>query len=212
MCTGRVDLAFILRAFSNGADGVFIGGCWPGECHYVTEGNYDALFNMHLCRKLLKQIGVAPERLRLEWISASEGTRYAEIMNDFGRRLKELGPLGEGEGMDEGTLSLKLEAVTKLVPYTKLVERERMRVRFAKEEEYNAYFASAGFNRLFDELVVEKLSVSQILLLLRDNPLTTAEIGAALDMAPSDVSKHLKNSTRRGLVRYDEGLKRYALA
>ncbi|MBK5102493.1 MAG: hydrogenase iron-sulfur subunit, partial [Desulfobacteraceae bacterium] len=47
MCTGRIDLSFVLRAFSNGADGVFIGGCWLGECHYVTEGNYDALFNMH---------------------------------------------------------------------------------------------------------------------------------------------------------------------
>ncbi len=53
MCTGRVDPAFILRAFSNGKDGVFIGGCWPGECHYITEGNYLALSMMHLCRKLL---------------------------------------------------------------------------------------------------------------------------------------------------------------
>ena len=54
MCTGRVDLEFVLRALSKGADGVFIGGCWLGECHYVTEGNYDALFNMHFGRKLLK--------------------------------------------------------------------------------------------------------------------------------------------------------------
>ena len=54
MCTGRVDLAFVLRAFQRGADGVIIGGCWPGECHYVTEGNYDALGNMYLCKKLTK--------------------------------------------------------------------------------------------------------------------------------------------------------------
>ena len=60
MCTGRVDLAFVLRAFQKGADGVIIGGCWPGECHYVTEGNYDALGNMHLCKKLLEHIGVEP--------------------------------------------------------------------------------------------------------------------------------------------------------
>ena len=212
MCTGRVDLAFILRAFSNGADGVFIGGCWPGECHYVTEGNYDALFNMHLCRKLLQQIGVNPERLRLEWVSASEGTRYAEVMNDFGRKLKEMGPLGEGEGIDESTLSLKLEAVSKLVPYTKLVERERMRVRFGKEEEYNEYFASKDFNRLFDELLVDKLAISQILLLLREKPQTSVEISQALGFIPSEVSRHLKSSARHGLVRFDEELKRYALA
>ena len=70
MCTGRVDLAFIIRAFLNGADGVLVAGCWPGECHYVTEGNYDALGNMYLGKKLLKHIGVNSERLRLEWIAA----------------------------------------------------------------------------------------------------------------------------------------------
>ena len=71
MCTGRVDLAFVLRALLKGADGVIIGGCWPGECHYVTEGNYDALGNMHLSKKLLQLIGLNPDRLRLEWIAAS---------------------------------------------------------------------------------------------------------------------------------------------
>ena len=64
MCTGRVDLAFILRAFSNGADGVFIGGCWPGECHYVTEGNYHALSMMHLARKLLEQHRGEPREVK----------------------------------------------------------------------------------------------------------------------------------------------------
>src|SRR5665647_1724546 len=86
MCSGRVDMAFVLRAFANGADGVFIGGCWLGECHYVTEGNYDALSMMHLSRKVLEQVGINPERLRLEWISGSEGMRYAEVMNDFGKK------------------------------------------------------------------------------------------------------------------------------
>jgi coenzyme F420-reducing hydrogenase delta subunit len=211
MCTGRVDIAFVLRAFAKGADGVFIGGCWPGECHYVTEGNYDVLKNVHLCKKLLEQIGVNPDRLRLEWISASEGMRYAEVMNDFGRKLKELGPLGEGEGIEESTLQLKLESATKLVPYVKLVERERLRERFATEEEYTRFFASEELKKLFNDLVVDKLEVSQILLLLRNNPLTTAEIGSALNLTATDVAKHLKSTSRRGLVKYDEGLKRYAL-
>jgi len=90
MCTGRVDLAFVLRAFQKGADGVIIGGCWPGECHYVTEGNYDALGNMYMCKKLMQHVGVDPGRLRLEWISAAEGTRFAEIMSDFTGQLNEL--------------------------------------------------------------------------------------------------------------------------
>ena len=134
MCTGRVDLEFVLRALSKGADGIFIGGCWLGECHYVTEGNYDALFNMHLGRKLLERIGINPKRLRLEWISASEGTRYAEVMNDFGKQLKELGPLGESEGLNAETLKLNLAALTKLLDNNKLEERERQRVRIEKQE------------------------------------------------------------------------------
>jgi len=109
MCSGRVDPAFILRAFSNGMDGVFVGGCWLGECHYVTEGNYSALSVMHICKKLLEQIGVNPERLRLEWVSASEGIRFTEVITDFTKKLKELGPLGIGEGIDENGLKLKLK-------------------------------------------------------------------------------------------------------
>ncbi len=212
MCTGRVDLAFILRAFSKGADGVFIGGCWLGECHYVTEGNYDALFNMHLGRKLLERIGINPKRLRLEWIAASEGTRYAEVMNDFGRQLKALGPLGKEEGLDPETLKLNLQALTKLLPYTKLVERERLRMRFDKQEMYDAYFASAEFNRLFEELIVDKLAISRIMLLLRGNPLSARDIAEKLALDASAVSRHLSNSSRLGLIRFDEQEKRFALA
>jgi coenzyme F420-reducing hydrogenase delta subunit len=212
MCTGRVDLEFVLRALSKGADGVFIGGCWLGECHYVTEGNYDALFNMHFGRKLLERIGINPKRLRLEWISASEGTRYAEVMNDFGKQLKALGPLGESEGLDAETLKLNLMAVTKLLPYAKLVERERLRVKFDKQEQYDEYFASDEFNRLFEELIVDKLAISRIMLLLRDNPLSARDIAETLGIEANEVSKHLSHSSRLGLVSFDDGKKCFALA
>jgi len=212
MCTGRVDLEFVLRALSKGADGVFIGGCWLGECHYVTEGNYDALFNMHFGRKLLERIGINPKRLRLEWISASEGTRHAEVMNDFGKQLKEMGPLGESEGLDAETLKLNLMAVTRLLPYAKLVERERLRVRFDKQEQYDEYFASDEFNRLFEELIVDKLAISRIMLLLRDNPLSARDIADVLGIKANEVSRHLSNSSRLGLVSFDDAEKRFALA
>jgi F420-non-reducing hydrogenase iron-sulfur subunit len=212
MCTGRVDLEFVLRALSKGADGVFIGGCWLGECHYVTEGNYDALFNMHFGRKLLERIGINPKRLRLEWISASEGTRYAEVMNDFGKQLKEMGPLGESEGLVAETLKLNLMAVTRLLPYAKLVERERLRVRFDKQEQYDEYFASDEFNRLFEELIVDKLAISRIILLLRDNPLSARDIADVLGIKANEVSRHLSNSSRLGLVSFDDAEKRFAVA
>ena len=196
MCSGRVDPAFILRAFLNGIDGVFIGGCWLGECHYITEGNYDALSMVYICKKLLEHIGLNPERLRLEWVSAGEGIRFANIMNEFVPGIEKLGPLGKGEGLDEHELKFKLEAVTKLIPYIKLVERERLRVPVRTEEEYHKFFTSDEFNRLFNELIVDKLAISQIMALLRERPLSAGEISEILGLSLSEVSRHLNVSAR----------------
>jgi coenzyme F420-reducing hydrogenase delta subunit len=212
MCTGRVDLAFVLRAFQKGADGVIIGGCWPGECHYVTEGNYDALANMHLCRKLLCHIELDPERLRLEWISAAEGSRFAEVMSDFAGTLRDLGPLGREGELDDSVVQFRLRALSQLVPYLKLVEREKLRVPTRSEEAYNEFYASDEVNRIFDDVIVEKMAISQILLALDEKPLSTAEISEVVGLNASEVSKHMNSSSRRGLVRFDLEKKRYALA
>lgn len=204
MCTGRVDLAFILRAFFNGADGVFIGGCRPGECHYITEGNYLALSTVHICKKLLKMVGVDSERLRLEWISASEGMRFAEVVNDFSKKVKALGPLGKKEGIEENTLKFKFETVNNLIPYIKLVERERLRVPVKSEGEYQEFFTGEEFDRLFKELIADKLEISQIMTLLREKPRSTMEISEILGISPPEISRHLSNSARQGLVNFDE--------
>ena len=153
MCTGRIDLAFVLRAFQKGADGVIIGGCWLGECHYVTEGNYYALNMMQLCKKLLEYAGLDSERLRIEWISAAEGVRFAEIMNDFTGRLRELGPIGRGEGLEKDELQSKLEQVRELVPYIKLKKREKLATRLEREEEYDQLYTSDEIEKIFSEIV-----------------------------------------------------------
>ena len=212
MCTGRVDLSFVLRAFSKGADGVFIGGCRLNECHYLTDGNSHALSMVLLCKKIMEHIGLNPERLRIEGMSAGDGILFAEIMNDFGKKVRELGPLGKGEGIDENALKFKFEAVTKLIPYIKLVERERLRVSFKSEEEYHKFFTSDEVNRLFNELIVDKLAISQIMLLLWEKPLSTGKISEILGLTPSEASRHMNSSSRQGLVRYDENLKRFAFA
>ena len=212
MCSGRVDLEHILRAFLNGQDGVFIGGCRLGECNYITHGNYDALSNVHLCKKIMDYIGLNPERLRIEFMSGAEGNLLAEVTNDFTRNVKALGPLGKGEEMDENELKFKLEAVRKLVPYIKLVERERLRVPSKSEEAYATFFESDEVNALFNELFMNKLAISQIMLLLREKPLSTGEISEKLGLNPSEVSRHINSSSRQGLVRYDESRKCYVLA
>jgi len=212
MCSGRVDLEFILRAFSNGQDGVFIGGCRLGECNYITHGNYDALSNTYLCRKIMEHIGLNPERLRIKFMSAADGNLLAEYTDDFINKVKELGPLGKSEGIDEKELKFKLEAVRKLIPYLKLVERERLRVPVKSEEAYNDFFESDEINRLFSELFGDKLAISQIMLLLGKKPLSTSDISEKLGLNPSEVSRHMISSSRQGLVRYDETQKCYALA
>lgn len=212
MCTGRVDLSFVLRAFSKGTDGVFIGGCRLNECNYITHGNFHALGMVHLCKKLMEHIGLNPERLRIEFMTSGEGILFAEVMNDFGDKVKKLGPLGKGEGIDVIALKAKLEAVTQIVPYIRLVERERLRLFLKSEEEYHTYFTSDEFNRLFNELIGDKLAISQIMLLLRERPLSTGKISEMLGLTPSEVARHMNSSSRQGLVRYDESRKSFALA
>ena len=212
MCSGRVDLEFILRAFSNGIDGVFIGGCRLNECNYITHGNYDALSNVLLFRKIMGHIGLNTERLTIEFMSSGEGILLAEKINAFSKKVDDIGPLGKSEGIEEKGLKVNLEAVTNLIPYLKLVERERLRVPSKSEVAYEEFFSSKQVNRLINELVIDKLAISQITLLLREKPLSTGEISDILGLNPSEVSKHINSSTRHGLVRYDEGRKCYALA
>ncbi len=92
MCSGRVDPGFILDAFRLGADGVLICGCHPGDCHYV-EGNYKCMRRIPLTKTLVEGFGIDPRRLRLEWVSASEGGRFQQVVSEFTQQIRELGPL-----------------------------------------------------------------------------------------------------------------------
>jgi len=212
MCSGRVDLSHVLRAFSNGMDGVFIGGCHFNECHYITDGNYHALSLVLLAQKLLAHIGLNPERLRLEELSAGEGIRFAEVMNEFAAGLQTLGPLGTGEGLEPAVLRRRLAAATALVPYLRLVERERLRLPVRSVEAYRQLYASPETERLVQELVADKLAVGEIVALLRDGPRSTAELSQSLGLSASAIARHVKGSSKHGLVKYDVSRGRYFLA
>lgn len=100
MCTGRIDPSFVLKAFAEGADGVLVAGCHPGDCHY-KEGNYKVMRRIALLRKLLDQMDIEPERFRLEWVSAGEGAKWARVVREMSESLEALGPLAWWENVRE---------------------------------------------------------------------------------------------------------------
>lgn len=108
MCSGRIDPQYVLTAFASGADGVLIGGCHPGDCHYI-EGNYKALRRVRLLAKMLEQLGIEKERFRLEWISAAEGDRVGKVINEMSKQIRALGPLNMPERFQEWDSEIREE-------------------------------------------------------------------------------------------------------
>ena len=112
MCSGRVDPTFLIKAFVGGADGVLIAGCHPGDCHY-QQGNYKAMRRYRMLLNLLDQFGIQRDRVRLEWVSASEGDRFAEVVKDLTEKVRALGPLNWSDNWEEN--GDRLEALESIV-------------------------------------------------------------------------------------------------
>jgi coenzyme F420-reducing hydrogenase delta subunit/Fe-S-cluster-containing hydrogenase component 2 len=156
MCSGRVDPAFVLKAFSKGIDGVFIGACHLNECNYIANGNYHTLTMVLLFKRILEHIGLNPQRLRIQFMSGAEANVFVESTNDFVKTVKKLGPLGIAEGLDKDTLNSKLAEVTKLIPYIKVAMREKLATRLESHEEYEKYdqvFTKEEIDKLFTEII-----------------------------------------------------------
>jgi len=208
MCSSRVDPAFIFRAFTEGIDAVFIGGCHLADCNYI-DGNYGALRTASICKRILEHIGVNPKRLKIEWVSAAEGLRFTEIISDFTKEIKEMGPV---EGAGENTiksLKLKLQAAEDIVPYLKLAAGKKLRLNLGTEAEYNIFFSQSNIKRIFQELILDKLIMAEIMLLLRERCMSTGEISEILNLSSSAVSRLLASSVNKGLVTFDEHEKGY---
>lgn len=100
MCSGRVEPTFVVKAFELGADGVLVLGCHPGDCHYI-EGNYKAMRRLPLLKKMLAQLGIEEARVRLDWVSASEGDRFASVVNEMTEKVRALGPFSQNSGEEK---------------------------------------------------------------------------------------------------------------
>jgi ferredoxin len=146
-------MGFVLRAFSKGIDGVFIGACHLNECNYITHGNYQALNMVLLFKKIMEHMGLNPERLRIQFMSGAEANIFVDSTNDFVKKIKELGPLGKSEGIDTNELQSRLAEVTKLVPYIKVVENEKLATPILNPQEYDTFFTKDEVEKLFTEAV-----------------------------------------------------------
>ena len=203
MCSGRIDPKFIFESLRVGADGVFIGGCHLGDCHYL-EGNYEAVKKFEMVQKFLKLINF-DNRVRLEWVSASEGARYAEVITEFTDYIKSLGPSpAGGDHPDEETLD-NLRAMEEAAGGDRmraLVGRERKITE--QENVYGEQISIERFNEIFDSAIMEEYERHRILVSLEKDRRSVKDLATELKIDPSVVLEHIIILKSRGQVDFGE--------
>ncbi len=200
MCSGRVDPVFVLETLANGADGVMVMGCHPGDCHYM-EGNLQTECKIKMLKKLIARTGLEPARLRLEWVSAAEGERFAELVREFTNQIKALGPsLLAGEKPDPVILENILAAKS-------AVEDFRLRVLVGREKEliekgnvYGEKTAQEEFDKTMDEAIQSEYVRNKIYFVVRKEPQSVKELSKRLNLDPKTVLRHIVVLRRRGMV------------
>lgn len=191
MCSGRVDPELILDTFLHGADGVFIGGCHLGDCHYL-EGNYYAEKKVEMAKRLLKAAGVEPERLRLEWISASEGERFAAVITEFTEEIKELGPVKcEKEELEAACIAA--------ADYKLRILATKERELLEEGNKYGEVFTMHEMDRLLGDMVQEDYEAKRILLKLK-KPMSVKKIASELNLKPNVVFRRILDLKRHELI------------
>ena len=201
MCSGRVDPALVLWAFSGGIDGVMILGCHPGDCHYAT-GNYYAQTRVKVLTWLLELTGLDPKRLTLDWVSAGEGERFATLVTQFTEQIKALGPLGVREGLAPAERSARLAAATRVVEDERLrwlVGRERELI--AKGDVYGDDVEQSDYDDLIKSTLATEYLRQRLLLLTVEQPLSVKEMAAQVQVAPRDVLSQVAALEQAGLMR-----------
>ncbi len=191
MCSGRVDPEIILDTFLYGADGVFIGGCHLGDCHYL-EGNYYAEKKVEMAKRLLKAAGVEPERLRLEWISASEGERFAEVIRVFTEEIKGMGRIKFDKERMEAVLMAAADYKLRI-----LATKERELLEDGNK--YGEVFTMHEMDRLLEDMVQEDYEAKRILLKLK-KPMSVKKIASELNLKPNVVFRRILDLKRHELI------------
>ncbi|MEM2715684.1 MAG: hydrogenase iron-sulfur subunit, partial [Candidatus Thermoplasmatota archaeon] len=198
MCSTRVEPSFIIKAFLKGVDGVLVGGCHLGDCHYVT-GNYYTIGKIYVAKKLLKFAGINPSRLRLEWISASEGEKFARVVEEFTREIEELGPLKD-ELKDDNMLKVAYNVANK--PRARIIaSKHRMLTFFGNK--YNEIYTNYEFDRISDEILKDEMITEAIKFLLKDEK-NFEEIAERIGVNGKTLYFYLLDLIKKGEISFRE--------
>jgi F420-non-reducing hydrogenase iron-sulfur subunit len=203
MCSGRVDPEFIFQGFQSGIDGIIVMGCHPGDCHYL-EGNYEAEKKFEMVEKFLRFVDF-DKRVRLEWVSASEGNRFAEIVTDFTNQIKKLGPSPAGGKEPDDIVLDKLNALQLAASSYRmraLVGRERALLE--KENVYGEKVSPERFNEVFEKAIYDEYMRHYILLSLAKDPKSVKDLAIELKIDPSEVLDHVLVLKGRGEIAMDK--------
>ncbi len=203
MCSGRVDPAFIFDGFQSGLDGIIVMGCHPGDCHYL-EGNYEAEMKFDMVTRFLKLVDME-ERVRLEWVSASEGNRFAEVVSEFTEKIKNLGPSPVTIKKSEKKMREKLKAIELAASSYRmraLVGRERAITQ--NENVYGEKVPKEKFEAVFNTSIVDEYHRYRIVLSLNNNPKSVKELAKDINIDPSEILTHILILKNRGLVAMQE--------
>jgi coenzyme F420-reducing hydrogenase delta subunit len=186
MCSARIDPEMIFQVFKQGADGIMVGGCHIGDCHYIT-GNYHTEMKVALTHRLMEKAGLEPERLRLEWVSAAEGQRFADVVADFTSEVAKLGqnPLTSGKSKE---LKEAVEAAADSAGGFRARAIVGNEYRVTKlGNVYGETIPQERIDELWDGVVDEEFTRNQILGLTREKPSTVEELSKSLGLPPKDV-------------------------
>jgi coenzyme F420-reducing hydrogenase delta subunit len=204
MCSTRLDPAIILETLSNGADGIFIGGCHLGDCHYIS-GNYHTLNKLDMTKQLVEMAGFDPRRVRLEWISASEGQRFANIMKDFSEEVGGLGPSPISASYSEKDKNKKMQKSIEIAKNAAMSFRLRSVVARIKKavDEGNVYgekMAKERFEELMAKLIKDEYIRSGILLSIEEHPKTVEEIADEIGISTEIVFMNVARLWKKQVV------------
>ena len=191
----------MIEGFLHGADGVFVGACLPGECHYST-GNSNAQGKILLTQKLLKHAGINPDRLVFRMMSSAEGAKFVSFVTEFQNSIRSLGKLGSTENIASNELKLKLTAARHAVEGKKLRWVVGKRVEFIEKGNlYGEKFTEHEIHRLFEEVVMDELAIQEISLRVKEKPLSAKHLAQQLNLPPKRVLRQLVDMRRMGLVK-----------